>query len=72
MSGEHKLAKDIEFSGNKDDTDDQRKESSEWIFVPRAALVDLEPCNLDVITASPIVTMFKPDNFVFDVSGAGT
>ena len=32
--------------------------------MPRAALVDLEPGSLDVIKASPIGTMFKPDNFV--------
>ncbi len=40
-------------------------------FVPRAVLVDLEPGTLDVIKASPVGTMFKPDNFVFGSSGAG-
>ncbi len=40
-------------------------------FVPRAVLVDLEPGTLDVIKASPMGTMFKPDNFVFGNSGAG-
>ena len=80
MSAEHKLAKDGKFLGNKDDIEDMRrldkidvyfKEAGELRFVPRAALVDLEPGSLDVIKASPIGTMFKPDNFVFGASGAG-
>jgi len=40
-------------------------------FVPRACLVDLEPGTVDVIKASPVGTLFKPDNFVFGASGAG-
>ena len=39
--------------------------------MPRAALVDSEPGSSDVIKASLIGTMFKPDNFVFGASGAG-
>ena len=79
-SPENKLANDGKFTGNKDDTEDARrldkidvyfKEAGELRFVPRAALVDLEPGSLDVIKASPIGTMFKPDNFVFGASGAG-
>ena len=38
--------------------------------MPHTALVDSEPGSLDVIKASPIGTMFKPDNFVFGASGA--
>jgi len=40
-------------------------------FVPRACLIDLEPGTVDVIKASPVGTLFKPDNFVFGASGAG-
>jgi len=40
-------------------------------YVPRACLVDLEPGTVDVIKASPVGTLFKPDNFVFGASGAG-
>ena len=78
---EHKLAKDCKFTGNKDNVDDQRrldkidvyfKQAGELRFVPRAALVDLELVSLDAIKASPIGTMFKPDNFVNGASGAGT
>ena len=47
------------------------KEAGTLRFVPRAALVDLEPGTLDVIKASPMGKMFKPDNFVFGASGAG-
>ena len=45
------------------------KEAGEIRYVPRAASVDLEPGRLDVIKASPIGTMLKPDNFVFGASG---
>jgi tubulin beta len=47
------------------------KEAGTQKFVPRAALVDLEPGTLDVIKASPMGKMFKPDNFTFGASGAG-
>jgi len=40
-------------------------------YVPRACLVDLEPGTVDVIKASPVGKLFKPDNFVFGASGAG-
>ena len=40
-------------------------------FVPRAVLVDLEPGTLDVVRASPIGGLFRPDNFVVGQSGAG-
>ena len=39
-------------------------------YVPRAVLVDLEPGTTDVIKASPMGKMFKPDNFVFGQNGA--
>merc|ERR1719184_322642 len=40
-------------------------------YVPRACLIDLEPGTVDVIKASPVGTLFKPDNFVFGAPGAG-
>jgi len=39
--------------------------------VPRACLVDLEPGIMDVIKASPMGALFKPDNMCFGASGAG-
>jgi len=39
-------------------------------YVPRACVIDLEPGTVDVIKASPVGTLFKPDNFVFGASGA--
>lgn len=46
-------------------------ESSNGRYVPRVAMVDLEPGVLDVIKASPRGKLFNPDNFVFGQSGAG-
>jgi tubulin beta len=78
MSKEHKLAGDGKFLGDKegdsarlDKIDVYFKDAGNLRFVPRAALVDLEPGSLDVIKASPMGKMFKPDNFVFGASGAG-
>ena len=78
MSKEHKLAADGKFTGDKvgdanrlDKVDVYFKDAGNLRFVPRAALVDLEPGSLDVIKASPMGKMFKPDNFVFGASGAG-
>ena len=42
-----------------DKTDVYFKEAGEFRFVPRAALVDLEPSSLDVIKASAIGTHQK-------------
>ena len=47
------------------------KETGELRFTPRATLIDLEPGTLDVIKASDMGKLFKPDNFVFGASGAG-
>jgi tubulin beta len=80
MRKEHRLNGAGKFQGKKDNTEDAMrldkidvyfKESGELRFVPRAALVDLEPGTLDVIKANEIGKMFKPDNFVFGASGAG-
>jgi len=40
-------------------------------MIPRAVLVDLEPGTMDVIKASAIGPVFKPDNMVFGNNGAG-
>ena len=40
-------------------------------FVPRACLVDLEPGIMDVIKASLMGALFKPDNMCFGALGAG-
>ena len=80
MSDEHGLANDGKFKGKKENPADEEKlakidvyfkEASELRFVPRAALVDLESGTLDVIKASPMSAMFKPDNFSFGASGTG-
>jgi tubulin beta len=80
MRKEHHLAGDGKFQASEDKVLDQQlldkidvyfMESGERRFVPRAALVDLEPGTLDVIKSNEIGKMFKPDNFVFGASGAG-
>jgi len=48
---------------------DQTKSRS--TFVPRCMIVDLEPGTVDVIKASPLGTLFKPDNMKFGANGAG-
>jgi tubulin beta len=80
MSAEHHVGGDGKFQVSKDEVDDnQRKakvdvyfeKASENRYVPRAVLVDLEPGTLDVIKASSMGKLFKPDNFCFGASGAG-
>lgn len=46
-------------------------ESSESTFVPRAALIDLEPGVLDNIRASDIGPLFRPDSFCNSTASAG-
>uniref|UniRef100_A0A8C0G030 Tubulin beta 4B class IVb n=2 Tax=Euteleostomi TaxID=117571 RepID=A0A8C0G030_CHEAB len=41
-------------------------------YVPRAVLVDLEPGTMDSVRSGPFGQIFRPDNFVFGKSGAGT
>eukprot|EP01084_Bolivina_argentea_P269228 457501_1 len=38
-------------------------------YIPRACLIDLDPTSLDVIKASSIGSLFKPDNIYFGSSG---
>ncbi|XP_073940940.1 tubulin beta-2A chain-like [Castor canadensis] len=37
-------------------------------YVPRAILVDLEPGTMDSVRSGPFGQIFRPDNFVFDIS----
>jgi len=72
---EHNLGGDGKYVGEKAETDLDKvgvyMRSAGERYVPRACLVDLEPGTVDVIKASPVGTLFKPDNFVFGASGAG-
>eukprot|EP01083_Nonionella_stella_P019044 52950_1 len=40
-------------------------------YVPRAVLMDLEPCTMDSVRAGPFGQLFRPDNVVFGQIGAG-
>ncbi|KAB0406318.1 hypothetical protein E2I00_007703, partial [Balaenoptera physalus] len=46
-------------------------ESSSQKYVPRAALVDLEPGTMDSVRSGPFGQLFRPDNFIFGQTGAG-
>jgi len=54
----------VYFKPNSDEPENAR-------YVPRAILVDLEPGTVDVVKASPMGTLFKPDNMIFGSNGAG-
>ena len=41
-------------------------------YVPRAVLMDLEPGTMDSVRSGPYGQIFRPDNFVFGQTGAGT
>jgi len=75
--GEHDLGGDGYYVGKEEDKAVALDKVNVYMrtagerFVPRACLVDLEPGTVDVIKASPVGTLFKPDNFVFGASGAG-
>jgi len=75
MIAEHNLDGSGMYQGDKAAVDldkvDVYMRSAGERYVPRACLVDLEPGTVDVIKASPVGTLFKPDNFVFGASGAG-
>jgi len=80
MGAEHKLEANGKFKGKPEEDDNQLRldkidvyyqEAGTMRFVPRACLVDLEPGIMDVIKASPMGALFKPDNMCFGASGAG-
>ncbi|PNJ02180.1 tubulin beta-6 chain isoform X2 [Chlorocebus sabaeus] len=47
-------------------------ESSSQKYVPRAALVDLEPGTMDSVRSGPFGQLFRPDNFIFAHLHRGT
>jgi len=55
---------EVYFKPNNDDLKNAR-------HVPRAVLVDLEPGTVDVVKASSMGKLFKPDNMIFGSNGAG-
>lgn len=78
MTQEHSLSESGSFIPNQNSTPDHIKlakmnvyfnETGKHRYVPRAVLVDLEPGVLDRLRESPVGKLFKPDNFVFGVSG---
>uniref|UniRef100_A0A8I3X4B9 Tubulin/FtsZ GTPase domain-containing protein n=1 Tax=Callithrix jacchus TaxID=9483 RepID=A0A8I3X4B9_CALJA len=44
-------------------------ESSSQKYVPRDALVDLEPGPLESVRSGPFGQLFRPDNFIFGQTG---
>ncbi len=59
------------FKGKPEEKDNPlRLEAGSMRFVPRAYLVDLEPGIMEVIKASPMGALFKPDNMFFATSRA--
>eukprot|EP01083_Nonionella_stella_P190243 704629_1 len=80
MVQEHKLEENGKFKGKPEENDNQLRldnidvyyqEAGTKRFVPRAFLVDLEPGLMDVIKASLMGALYKPDNMCFGASGAG-
>jgi tubulin beta len=72
MSDEHGLSED----GTQGDPSSPSfvafaREVGDRRFAPRAIIVDTEPGTLDVIRASPIGSMFRPENFVLGNEDAG-
>ncbi|XP_018576087.1 tubulin beta-2 chain-like [Anoplophora glabripennis] len=75
ISTEHGIQPDGSYAG-VDDLQLERidvyfKEASNYNYVPRAVLVDLEPGTMDAVRASKYGYLFNPDNFIFGQSGAG-
>lgn len=76
ISAEHGINEEGVYVGDRPDQQLHRigvyyNESSNGRYVPRAAMVDLEPGVIDVIKNSKRGQLFHPDNFVFGQSGAG-
>ncbi|GAA5989411.1 hypothetical protein JCM11641_004821 [Rhodosporidiobolus odoratus] len=75
VSEEHGIAQDGQYQGDSDLQLERisvyYNEASGNKYVPRSVLVDLEPGTMDVIRASPMGGLFRPDNFVFGQSSAG-
>ena len=78
MTKEHEVGEDSKFTGNKvQDTarvatiDVYFNETGENRYVTRVLLVDLEPDALDVVQATLVAAIFKPDNYVQGANCAG-
>lgn len=76
ISEEHGIDCKGGFIGDKPDQQLERisvyyNESSNGRYVPRAAMVDLEPGVIDGIKSSKRGSLFHPDNYVYGQSGAG-
>ncbi|GAA6018688.1 hypothetical protein JCM10207_009013 [Rhodosporidiobolus poonsookiae] len=75
LCGEHGIADDGQYKGTSDQQLERisvyYNEAAGNKYVPRSVLVDLEPGTMDVIRASPMGNLFRPDNFVFGQSSAG-
>lgn len=76
ISQEHGVGPEGDYEGNDPRQQLERisvyyNESSNGRYVPRVAMVDLEPGVIDVIKSSPRGKLFNPDNFVYGQSGAG-
>ena len=79
ICNEHKVDKDGKFTGEDGNATDQARldkidvyfnQTDKSKFVPRAVMVDLEPGVLDMVKASPMGKIFKPDNLIFGCSGS--
>lgn len=76
ISTEHGINAEGEYAGDNRNQQLERisvyyNESSNGRYVPRVALVDLEPGVIDVIKASKRGKLFNPESFVYGQSGAG-
>lgn len=76
ISNEHGIEHDGTYHGNAPDKQLERvgvyySEGSNGRYVPRAAMIDLEPGVIDGIKSSKFGELFRPDNFVMGQSGAG-
>lgn len=76
ISQEHGVDPEGGYEGNDPHQQLERisvyyNESSNGRYVPRVAMVDLEPGVIDVIKASPRGKLFNPESFVYGQSGAG-
>jgi len=72
---EHRINGDGKYIGDKEEVDLDKANvymrCAADRYVPRACLIDLDPGTVDVIKASAVGRLFKPDNFIFGASGSG-
>lgn len=76
ISAEHGIGPDGQYEGTDPDLQLERigvyyNQGSDGRYVPRAAMIDLEPGVIDTINGSKFGKLFRPDNFVHGQSGAG-